>query len=163
MDTSKLGQGTTEKMTVFITSERGTKEYCDLDEKSGAFTLRKVMGRDFPGYFGFIPRTRSADTGPLEAMVMTVEDLRQGMAVHVRPIGLGRLKGGLTEEIVIAVLCGDEVVKTQDLLSLNEEELEELGKFLGELKGKEFQSFFGPDNAKRAFERAVELYRERNQ
>jgi len=159
MEINKLNPGSSDKINVFITSEKGSRSYCEFDEKSGTFILKKVLSQPFPGSYGFIPKTHHIDAEPLDALVLTIEHLEQGIVVQARPIGLIRLKGTIPDDILITVLINDRMFeKAQDLLTLNEEELEELKNFLEELKGKEFQNFFGPSHAKKSFEHALELY-----
>jgi inorganic pyrophosphatase len=159
MDTNKLEPGSSDKINVFITSEKGSKDYCEFDQRSGAFILRKILSRPFPGFYGFVPRTHNIDAEPLCAIVLTVEKLRQDMVIQARPIGLIRLKGAVPEDVLVTVLINDSFIKTQDLLTLDEEELEELKNFLEELKGERFQDVFGAEHAIRSFEHSVELYK----
>ena len=160
MDVKKLEPGLSDKINVFITSEKGSRNYCEFDEKSETFILKKVLSQPFPGSYGFIPKTHHIDAEPLDAIVLTIEKIEQGIVVQVRPIGLIRLRGRIPDDILITVLINDKMLeKMQDLLTLNEEELDELKNFLEELKGKEFQEVFGASHAKKSFERAVELYK----
>ena len=158
MDISKLEAGSPDCVNVLITSEKGSKEYCELDSRSGTFILRKVLSLPFPGFYGFVPKTRGIGTGCIEVLVLTVENIRQDMIVEARPIGVIRMKGKVPEDILVAVLVNDSAIKTQDLLTLNEEELEELKNFLEELKGGQLQEAFGAEHARKSFQRASELY-----
>jgi inorganic pyrophosphatase len=160
MDIRKLDTGTSEKINVFITSEKGSRSYCELDQKSGTFMLKKVTRLPFPGFYGYIPRTHHTDGEPLDVMVLTSEPISQGIVVQVRPIGVIRLKGSVPDDILIGVLINDKVYgKTQDLLTLNKEELDKLKNFLEELKGKTFQDTLDVAHSKRSFERASELFK----
>ena len=160
MEINKLEPGLSDKINVFITSEKGSRNYCEFDKKSETFILKRVLSQPFPGSYGFIPKTHHIDAEPLDTIVLTVEHVEQGIVVQVRPIGFIRLGGKIPDDVLITVLLNDKrLEKTQDLLTLNEEELEELKNFLEELKGKEFQDFFGASHAKKSFEHAVELYK----
>jgi inorganic pyrophosphatase len=160
MDIRKLDPGTSERINIFITSEKDSRSYCELDQKSGTFMLKKVLKLPFPGFYGFIPRTHHIDAEPLDALVLSSEPISQGIVVQARPIGIIRLSGNSPDDVLIAVLINDKLFgKTQDLLTLNKEELDKLKNFLEELKGKAFQDMFDAPHSKRSFERAVELYR----
>jgi inorganic pyrophosphatase len=159
MDIRKLDPGTSERINVFITSEKDSKSYCELDLKSGTFMLKRVLSQPFPGFYGYVPRTH-LDGKPLDVLVLTSEPISQGIVAKVRPIGMIRLKGRISEDILVAVLINDKVYgKTQDLLTLNKEELDKLKNFLEELKGKAFQDVLDAAHSKRSFERALELFK----
>ena len=160
MEINKLSPGSSDRINVVIMSEKGTKNYCEYDEKSETFMLKKVLHQPFPGFYGIIPQTHHVDAGPLDAIVLSNEHIDQGIVIQTRPIGLIRLSGNIPDYILITVLIDDKTVeKTQDLLTLDEEELDKLKNFLEDLKGKKVQDIFGADRARKSFERAVELYK----
>jgi len=159
MDISKIEPGLPYKVNILITSEKGSRDYCEFDEKSQAFILKKVLSDPFPGFYGFIPKTHHIDGEPLDAIILATEPVNQGIVVQARPIGLIRLRGKIPDDVLITVLLTDKAFeKTQDLLSLNKEELDKLKNFLEELKQKEVEQVFGADHARKAVERAIELY-----
>jgi len=160
MEINKLEPSLPNKVNILVTSEKGSKEFCEFDEESETFTLKKVLSQPFPGVYGFIPRTHHTDAEPLDVLVLSSESVRQGIVVQARPIGLIRLRGKIPDDILIAVLLTDRVFeKTQDLLSINKEELERLKSFLEELKEKEVEDVLDVKHARKAVEISTELYR----
>jgi inorganic pyrophosphatase len=160
MEVEKLGAGSPDRVNVLITSEKDTRSYCELDVKSETFMLKKVLNKPFPGPYGFVPKTHHIDAEPLDVLVLTDVPLKQGMVIQVRPIGLIRLRGNIPDDVLIADLVGDKKSeKAQDLLSLNQEQLEELKNFLEDFKGMKIENIFGAAHAVKSFEKAVELYK----
>jgi len=160
MDINKLEPGLPNKINVLITSEKDSRDYCELDEKSETFILKKVLSKPFPGFYGFIPRTHHIDAEPLDVLVLTSEPIKQGIVIQARPIGLIRLRGNVPDDVLIAVLLADKNFEnTQNLLSLEKEEIESLKDFLEELKGKEVEGIFEASHARKSVEHAIELYK----
>jgi inorganic pyrophosphatase len=156
MEINKMEPGSPNKINVLITSEKGSRDYCDFDSVSESFVLKKVLANLFPAYYGFIPRTHHIDGEPLDVLVLTNESLRQGIVVQAKPIGLIRLRGKIPDDILVAVLSSEA---TEDLLSFEREDLDKLKNFLEELKEKEVENVFGAEHAKKSVEKAIELYR----
>jgi len=160
MELNKPQQEDINRINVLITSEKNSRDFCEYDEESEAFVLRRVLTNAFPYFYGFVPKTHYNDGEPLDVMVLTNEPLKQGIIVHVRPIGLIRLRGKIPDDILIAVLLTDRnFEKTQDLLSLDENEIERLKSFLAELKEKKFEDILGAAHARKAVKLSIELYR----
>jgi inorganic pyrophosphatase len=160
MNISKIEPGLPNKVNILITSEKDSRDFCEYDEKSETFVLKKVLSDPFPGGYGFIPKTHHTDGEPLDVIILATEPVRQGIVVQARPIGLIRLRGKIPDDVLIAVLLTDKAFeKTQDLLSLNKEELDKLKNFLEELKEKEVEQVFGADHARKTVEHAIELYK----
>lgn len=159
MEVKKLEPGMPNCVNILITSEKGSRDFCSFDLKSESFILKKVLSKPFPGSYGFIPKTHM-DAEPLFVIVLASEPIDQGIVVQARPIGLIRLRGEIPKDVLIAVLTKDsDFEETQDLLSINKEELDELKNFLEELSGKEVEDVFGAKHARKAVEHAIELYR----
>lgn len=159
MKLNKLGPGEANRVNVLITSEKDSRDFCEYDEETEMFVLRKVLTDPFPYFYGFIPKTHHIG-GLLNVMVLTNEPIRQGIMVQAKPIGLIRLVGKVPDDVLIAVLLTDKrLEKTQDLLSLDVNEIERLKSFLEELKEKKFEDIFGPVHARKAVENSIELYK----
>jgi inorganic pyrophosphatase len=156
MEINKLEPGSPNRFNVLITCEKDSRDYCELDEKSEAFILRKVLSAPFPGFYGFIPRTHHIDAEPLDVLILTSEPIKQGIVVQAKPIGLIRLRGKIPDDILVAVLSSEEA---KDLLRLEREEIQKLKNFFEEFKGKEVEGIFGTEHALKSIEKAIELYR----
>jgi len=160
MNISKIEPGDARRINVFVECVKGSKDFCEYDNKSGAFVLKKVLDSPFPGCYGFIPRTHHIDAEPLDVLVLINESLEQGIIIQARPIGIVRLKNKLIDDILIAVSAMDkEFEKVNDLLKLEDKTIKEIEGFLVEFKNMEVEDIFGVDHARRSVEHAIELYK----
>jgi len=160
MDISKIESGNENKINVFIECVKGSKSFYEYDNKSGLFTLKKILKITFPASYGFIPRTHHIDARPLDVLVLTSEPLQQGVVVQARPIGLMRLRAEIPDDILIAASTADkEFENTIDLSNINKETLDNLKEFLEEFKGLEIENIFNAEHSKRSVRRAIELYK----
>ena len=57
MDISKVEPGNEDSVNVFTETEKGSKSYYKYNKESGMFMLQKVLKTEFPGTFGFVPKT----------------------------------------------------------------------------------------------------------
>lgn len=161
MEISKLEPGVPNDVNVLITSKKGSRNFCSFDFKSETFNLQRVLSRPFPWSYGFIPKTHHTGGEPLNVIVLASEPIDQGTVVQAKPIGLIRLRGRIPDDVLIAASLTDENIgKTQDLLSLDKEELDKLENFLEELKEKEVEDVFGVKHARKAVENSIKLYKE---
>ena len=160
MDISKIGPGDEDKTNVFIECVKGSKSFYKYDNKSGLFTLKKMLKIAFPGSYGFIPRTHHIDAKPLDVLILTSESLQQGIIIKARPIGLIRLRAEIPDDVLIAVSIADkEFENTIDLSNISEETLDNLKEFLEEFKGLKIENVFNAEHAKKSIRHAIELYK----
>jgi inorganic pyrophosphatase len=159
MDISKISPGNKEKVNVLIECTKGSKEFYKYDKNRRVFFLKEILRNEFPGCYGFIPRTHHIDAEPLDVLVLTTEPLKQGILLEARPIGLIRLRARIPDEILIAVPIADKNFETvKDLDALDKKTLGEIEEFLESFKNLEVENVFNAEHAKRAVERAIELY-----
>jgi inorganic pyrophosphatase len=160
MNLSKIEPGDSRRVNVFIECVKGSRDFCEYNQKAEVFVLKKVLRYPFPGCYGFVPRTHHIDAELLDVLVLTTDPLQQGIIAQAKPIGIIRLKNKLIDDIIIAVSLADKTFeKVSDLLSLEDKVIKELKGFLEELKGMEVENVFGAEHARRAVEHAIELYK----
>lgn len=160
MNISKVEPGDARIINVFIECTKGSKNFCEYDNKSGIFILKKVLNSPFPDCYGFVPRTHHIDAEPLDVLVLTNGPLEQGIVIQAKPIGIVRLKNKLIDDILIAVsLMDKEFEKVNDLLKLEDKTIREIEGFLEDFKNMKVENIFGVEHARRSVEHAIELYK----
>lgn len=159
MDISNIGPGNKDVVNVFVESEKGSKSYYKYDRKAGMFKLKKVLKTEFPGSFGFIPKTHHVDAEPLDVLLLASASVEKGIAVEARPIGMVRMKAQIPDDVLVAVLVADsEYEKVKDISSIGEDEMKGLKAFLEEFKEMKVENVFDSEHAKKAVRRSIELY-----
>lgn len=99
------GSAPPEVMTVIVEIPRGSRNKYELHKPSGLFRLDRVLysAVQYPGDYGFFPRTYAQDGDPLDALVMITEPTFTGCAIEVRPIAIFRMED--RSEVDEKVLC----------------------------------------------------------
>jgi len=160
MDISKLEPGDTSKLNVFIESIKDSRDYYRYDDVTGTFSLQRVLKQEFPGCYGFIPKTHHVDAKPLDVLVLTTGPLELGVVIKVRPIGVIRFKSEIPDDVLIAVPLTDRNYNNiKDVTKLSKDILKKLKEFLEEFKGLDIERVFDAQRAKNAVRRAIELYK----
>lgn len=166
-----IDSGTAEKMNVIIEINKGSKNKYEIDKETGIIALDRVMhtAQDYPFDYGFIPQTLWDDGDALDVIVLTTYPLSSGILVRVRPVAIMHMiDGGDNDDKVIAVPVDDprwEDVK--ELKDINKHTLKEIEHFFSTYKkvqNKEVsvEGFKDTDDAKKAFEKGVNLYKEKH-
>ena len=77
-------------LRVVIDTPKGNRNKYKWDEELGLFRLTKILppGFAFPWNYGFLPRTRSGDGDPLDAIVLMEEPAFCGCVILARPRGV---------------------------------------------------------------------------
>ena len=159
MDISKIEPGNRDVVNVFITCMKDSKDYYEYDFKTDTFILRKVLDISFPGVYGFIPRTHHIDAEPLDTMVMTSNQIQQGIVIPARPLGIIRMRTSVPDDILIAVPISDKSFGSiRDATGINN--FEEIKNFLEKFKELKVESVLDSEHAKRSVENAIKLYKE---
>lgn len=98
MDVSKIPPGPDKKFPgiihVVVEVPKGTKNKYEMDEKSGALILDRVLFTTniYPGDYGFVPGTISEDGDPVDCLVFVTERNFAGAVIPVRPVALMRME-----------------------------------------------------------------------
>ncbi len=94
-----------EEVTVVVEIPQGSRNKYELDKPTGLFRLDRVLHSavQYPGDYGFIPRTLSLDGDPCDALVLVMEPSFPGCRIDARPIGVLRMldRGEPDEKIVV--------------------------------------------------------------
>ncbi len=155
-----------------IETPQGTRNKYKYDEKTGLFTLHKVLpaGSTFPLSFGFIPRTLADDGDPLDVLIFADEPVPVGCVVPARLIGVmeaEQTEGGTSERNDRLVAVATESRDHEDLKSFKKiedrfrEELEHFFVAYHQMDGKEFRILDcrGPSAGRKALEEGIREYK----
>ena len=148
---------------------KGGKVKYELDKATGLLTVDRVLYSSvmYPANYGFIPQTLGDDNDPLDMLALMQEPVLPLAALRLRPIGMMTMldQGQRDEKIICAHLDDPEYSGYTHISQLQPHRLAELRRFFQDYKALEnkevlVQDFLGPDEACRAVEAAMKLYRE---
>jgi inorganic pyrophosphatase len=157
-------------VSVVVEIPKGSRNKVEYDKDAGVFRLDRVLHSPvhYPGDYGFIPSTLSADGDPLDALVLVTDPTFTGCVLSARPIAVLLMtdeKG--QDEKVLAVPDKDprfeEVEDIDDLPAHQLREVEYFFQVYKDLEGKE-TAVFGWQHvgtAKAMIEGAVKAYGKR--
>jgi len=158
MDTTKIEPGDGDVVNVFITCVKGSKDFYEYDKKTDNFILKRVLNISFPGVYGFISKTHHIDAEPLDTLVLTSDQIQQGIVLPARPIGIIRMKSNVPDDVLIAVPISDRSFEgVNDATKISN--LEEIKKFLEAFKGLKVEYVFDSEHAKKSVGVAINLYK----
>ena len=89
-----------------IEIEKGSKNKYELDKKTGAIILDRILytSTHYPANYGFIPRTYADDGDPLDVLVLCSEAIQSLSLVRCYPIGIMAMTdSGKLDEKIIAI------------------------------------------------------------
>jgi len=89
---------------------RGSRNKYEYSKTAGVIKLSRVLYSPmyYPGDYGLIPQTVSADGDPLDVLVMVTEPTFPGCIIEARPIGVFHtLDRGVVDDKVLAVPATD--------------------------------------------------------
>ena len=138
------GPSAPDVVSVVVEIPKGSRNKVEYDSEAGVFRLDRVLHSPmhYPGDYGFIPRTLSADGDPLDALVLVTDPTFTGCVLSARPIAILLMtdeKG--QDEKVLAVPDKDprfeEVEDIDDLPAHLLKEVEDFFQVYKELEGKE--------------------------
>ncbi|HEX5385914.1 MAG TPA: inorganic diphosphatase [Gemmatimonadales bacterium] len=104
------GRAPPEQVTAVIEIPTNERNKYELDKELGVFRLDRVLfsAVQYPGDYGFLPRTLADDGDPLDILVLMTIPVFTGCLVEARPVGLFHLVDrGIADEKVLAVPLGD--------------------------------------------------------
>jgi inorganic pyrophosphatase len=165
--TGKAPPGTVTAVIEIPTNERNKYE---LDKELGVFRLDRVLfsAVQYPGDYGFLPRTLGEDDDPLDILVLMTIPVFTGCLVEARPVGLFHLVDrGVADEKVLAVPLGDPysdgVNDLKDVPPHYLREVEHFFKVYKDLEGTHTKTrgFEGAEAARAAILRAMDTYARR--
>src|SRR5271168_5499703 len=78
----------------------------EMDKKAGTLVVDRFLYTPmrYPGNYGFIPHTLSADGDPCDVLVANTRPIVPGAVINVRPVGVLRMRDDAgSDEKIIAV------------------------------------------------------------
>jgi inorganic pyrophosphatase len=149
MDISKISIGRNPPQDVNVIIEvpmGGEPVKYEMDKESGALFVDRFLhtAMFYPGNYGFVPHTLSADGDPIDVLVVGQTPLVPGAVVRVRPIGalIMQDEGGGDEKLIGVPVDAlhpfySDVIETSDLPHTLIEQIEHFFKHYKDLeKGK---------------------------
>jgi inorganic pyrophosphatase len=164
------GQHPPDTVTAVIEIPTNERNKYELDKELGVFRLDRLLfsAVQYPGDYGFLPRTLGDDGDPLDILVLTTIPVFTGCLIEARPVGLFHLVDrGAADEKVVAVPMSDPYSEgVHDLKDVPPHYLREVEHFFTvykDLEGTrtETRGFEGAAAAREAITRAMQAYRER--
>jgi len=155
------------RVTAVIEIPANERNKYELDKELGVFRLDRVLfsAVQYPGDYGFIPRTLAEDGDPLDILVLMTIPVFTGCLVETRPVGLFHLVDrGIPDEKVLAVPVGDPYsTGTHDIGDVAPHYLREVEHFFRvykDLEGTRTESrgFEGAAAARAAIAQAMTTY-----
>src|SRR5690554_6034452 len=117
-----------------IEIEKGSKNKYELDKETGLIILDRVLytSTHYPMNYGFIPKTLSQDSDPLDVFVLCSQPIEKMSLVRCYPIGVVIMTDKEEkDEKIIAIPFGDPQYNSYtDISELPEHIFEELVHFL---------------------------------
>ncbi len=165
-----IDPGTSEKMNVIIEIPRNSRNKYEIDKDTGLIALDRVThtAQVYPVDYGFVPQTYWDDGDALDAMILTTEPLAPGILVRTRPVGImDMIDGGDPDAKILGVPIGDPRWKdVHDIGDVNPHTIKEIEHFFltyKQLQNKkvEIKGWKGAQEAREAFDRSLELYKEK--
>ena len=160
---------TPEEFIVCIEISKNSKNKYELDKETGRLILDRVLftSTHYPANYGFIPKTYSDDSDPLDVLVLCQSEIVPLCLVKCRPIGVFKMVDDEEgDEKIIAVPVNDPSWNMYtNIDELPEHILDEMRHFFRvykELEGKQttIVETRGPKEAKRIILEAINKYQE---
>lgn len=164
------GQAAPDTVTAVIEIPTNERNKYELDKELGIFRLDRVLfsAVQYPGDYGFLPRTLGDDGDPLDVLVLMTIPVFTGCLVEARPVGLFHLiDRGAADEKVLAVPIGDPysegINDIDDVPPHYLREVEHFFRVYKDLEGThtETRGFEGAAAARAAIVRAMDAYRKK--
>lgn len=163
-----ISSGTADEMNVIVEIPKFSKNKYEIDKETGLIALDRVMhsAQDYPFDYGFVPQTLFDDGDALDVVLITTHPLAPGILVKARPVAIMEMiDGGERDDKVVAVPVDDpRFENVRDINDLNPHFQKEMTHFFETYKkvqNKEVSvgSWHGAEEAKKAFEKSRELYK----
>jgi inorganic pyrophosphatase len=175
MDISKIsiGQNPPDDIHVIIEIPQGGHPVkYEMDKKSGAMFVDRFLHTSmiYPGNYGFIPHTLSADGDPIDVLVVGQSPVIPGAIIRSRPVGVLLMEdeNGLDEKILAVPVDAlypfySKVQSNLDLPDILCEQIAHFFKHYKDLeKGKWVKNlqWAGPEEARQAIVAAIRRHDE---
>ena len=153
---------------VVVEVPMGSKNKYELDKETGLLKLDRVLysAVHYPANYGFIPRTYCEDGDPLDALVLSQQEVVPLTIVEARAIGVMRMRDekGLDDKILAVSVKDPAFADYTDHAQLPQHLLREIKRFFEDYKTLEHkqvvvEDFMGPADAIRIVLESLDLYR----
>lgn len=98
------GKNPPTEMTVLVEVAEGGRVKYEIDKASGLLAVDRILHTpvSYPTEYGYFPHTLGDDGDPLDAVVVCNAQLRPGILINVRPIGVLLMEdnAGMDEKII---------------------------------------------------------------
>jgi len=157
-------------INVIVEIPKGSQNKYEYDKKLNIIRLDRVLFSPFhyPGDYGLLPRTLSADGDPLDALVLVTNPTHPGVLIKSRPIGMLTMRDvGKTDNKILCVPKYDpRFDEYGDVTDLEEHLLKEIAHFFGvykELEQKKVKmiSWKNAAEAKKVIMKSIRRYDEK--
>ena len=164
------GEKHPDKINVIIEINKGSNNKYEIDKKTGLIALDRAMhtAQSYPFDYGFVPQTLWDDDDALDVVVLTTYPIAPGILVRVRPVAImNMIDRGEQDDKVIGVPIDDpRWDSVEDLDDVNKHTIKEIEHFFltyKKIQGQkvEISGFKGKDDAKKAVERGLDLYKDK--
>jgi inorganic pyrophosphatase len=146
LDRLTAGRDVPAEIHVLVEIPKGSQNKYEYDEDLGMLRLDRVLYSPmvYPGDYGFVPKTRSSDGDPLDALVLVTYPTYPGTLVTARPVGvLEMVDGGVEDDKVLCVPVGDpRFDRTRDIGDIDAHHQDEIAHFFTvykQLEGKKVE------------------------
>jgi inorganic pyrophosphatase len=169
IDAISIGESPPEDVNVIIEVPVGGHPIkYELDKEAGTLIVDRFLytAMSYPGNYGFVPHTLSADGDPIDVLVCNTRQLVPACVINVRPIGVLVMEDNAgQDEKIIAVPSHaltkryDEVLNATDLPEITLQQIEHFFEHYKDLEpGKwvKISGWQGADDAKRLIVEAIE-------
>jgi len=162
--------GTKDEMNVIIEICKGSKNKYEIDKETGLIALDRAMhtSQDYPFDYGFVPQTLWDDDDALDVIVLSTFPIQSGTLVRVRPVGIMKMiDSDESDDKIIAVPVRDpRWNEVNDIGDVNKHTLKEIEHFFSTYKDLQnkvvkISGFENAEAAKGAFDRSLELYKDK--
>ena len=172
IDAIAIGDAPPEDVNVIVEVPVGGQPIkYELDKEAGTLVVDRFLytPMSYPGNYGFVPHTLSADGDPIDVLICNTRQLVPGCVINVRPIGVLIMEDNAgQDEKVIAVPSHaltrryDHVRDAADLPEITLQQIEHFFEHYKDLEpGKwvKIGDWRGADEAKRLIVEAIERAR----
>jgi inorganic pyrophosphatase len=156
------GPNPPDEIYVMVHVSSGSRFYYSMEK--GVLTISKAFASPLTAAYGLIPGTHHTDAEQLDALVLVSEPPMPCTLMPARPIGLVRLEGdGRTDDKILAVCSLDkEFEGMEDVSDVPKRTLSQLTDSIKEDWVTKI-TWLDAAKAKRAIEKAIELYKRENE
>jgi inorganic pyrophosphatase len=169
LDYVSIGRNPPEEVNAIIEVPIGGEPIkYEMDKKAGTLVVDRFLYTPmrYPGNYGFIPHTLSADGDPCDILVANTRPIIPGAIIAVRPIGVLKMtdEGGGDEKIVAVPTLKltqryAHVINYTDLPEITWRQIEHFFAHYKDLEGGKWVTFVGwgdANEAKRLITEAID-------